>query len=51
MSVAERHNLADAEPARVQALAPLWDQYLRTHDVILPDRRLGGDEWRPARSW
>jgi arylsulfatase A-like enzyme len=38
--VAERHDLAASNPDKVQALLALWDEYVRTHNVILPSRVL-----------
>jgi len=35
---AERHNVAAAHPDRVTALLALWDDYVRTNNVILPSR-------------
>lgn len=36
--VAERHDLASQEPARVKALLSLWDDYVKDNNVILPNR-------------
>jgi len=35
---AERKDLAAERPEKVQALAALWDSYVRTNNVILPSR-------------
>ena len=34
----ERHDLAAAEPERVGRMLLLWDEYVKTNHVILPDR-------------
>ncbi len=36
--LAERHDLASKEPARVKALLSLWDDYVKDNNVILPNR-------------
>ena len=36
--VAERHDLASAQPDKVKALLALWDDYVRGNNVILPSR-------------
>lgn len=38
--VAERHDLAAAQPGKVQALLALWDDYVSANNVILPSRVL-----------
>jgi len=38
--VAERHDLAAAQPEKVKALVALWDDYVRANNVILPSRVL-----------
>jgi len=38
--VAERHDLAAAQPEKVKALLALWDDYVRANNVILPSRVL-----------
>jgi arylsulfatase len=38
--VAERRDLASAQPDRVKALLALWDDYVRANNVILPSRVL-----------
>ena len=38
--VAERHDLASAQPDKVKALLALWDDYVRANKVILPSRVL-----------
>ena len=35
---AERHDLADLHPEKVQALEALWEAYASTNNVILPNR-------------
>jgi arylsulfatase len=36
--VAERHDLAAAQPEKVKALLALWDDYVRANNVVLPNR-------------
>jgi arylsulfatase len=36
----ERHDLAAAQPEKAKALLALWDDYVRTNNVILPNRVL-----------
>jgi arylsulfatase len=36
--MAERHDLASAQPEKVKALQALWDDYVRANHVILPSR-------------
>jgi arylsulfatase len=36
--VAERHDLAAAQPEKVKALLALWDDYVRANNVVLPSR-------------
>jgi arylsulfatase len=36
--MAERHDLAAAQPDKVKALLALWDDYVRANKVILPNR-------------
>jgi arylsulfatase len=38
--VAERHDLATAQPEKVKALLALWDDYVSANKVILPSRVL-----------
>jgi arylsulfatase len=38
--VAERHDLASAQPDKVKALLALWDDYVRANKVVLPSRVL-----------
>jgi arylsulfatase A-like enzyme len=38
--MAERHDLASAQPEKVKALLALWDDYVRANHVILPSRVL-----------
>lgn len=38
--VAERHDLAAEQPAKVKELLALWDDYVRANNVILPNRVL-----------
>jgi arylsulfatase len=38
--VAERHDLAAAQPEKVKALLALWDKYVQDNNVILPSRVL-----------
>jgi len=35
---AERHDLAAEQPDKLQAMVALWDDYVRTNNVILPSR-------------
>jgi arylsulfatase len=37
---AERHDLAAKRPDKLKALLALWDDYVRAHKVILPDRSM-----------
>ncbi|MBK1732691.1 hypothetical protein CKO41_13035 [Thiococcus pfennigii] len=37
---AERHDLAAKRPDKRKALLALWDDYVRRHNVILPDRSM-----------
>jgi arylsulfatase len=36
--VSERQDLAAAQPERVKAMVALWDEYVKTNNVILPSR-------------
>jgi arylsulfatase len=36
--LAERHDLASAQPEKLKALVALWDDYVRANHVILPNR-------------
>jgi arylsulfatase len=49
--VAERHDLAAAQPEKVKALLALWDDYVRANNVILPNRVLweGQEKQLPDR--
>lgn len=35
--LAEKHNLADKEPQKLLEMLALWDEYVRTNHVVLPD--------------
>ncbi len=37
---AERHDLAAQNPAKVKQLLALWDEYVKTNNVILPNRTM-----------
>jgi arylsulfatase A-like enzyme len=45
--VAERHDLAAAQPEKVKALLALWDDYVSANNVILPSRVLW-EGWRKS---
>jgi arylsulfatase A-like enzyme len=49
--MAERHDLASAQPDKVKALLALWDEYVSANNVILPSRVLweGMEKEMPER--
>jgi arylsulfatase len=48
---AERNDLAAQNPKKVAALVALWDEYVRTNNVVLPSRspHEGAEEVMPER--